>query len=311
MSHLAKKVVDDYQKKIKDLEEKLLEQQKQSKKNIQEYKKKIKYFEEKVSRGEKEIRSELEINYNRLTKKKVTFAKNDLIRKIALTHKLDIQKLAKLYLDSPKKPEKNKLKDDHLFEDPSIPGQVWCCLSITTPNTFKSNTNKKIYAIKFRGAFPNKNEAELYADELRELEPYFHIFVAEVGKWLPWDDDPQKAEKENYAEEEYNKMVKAHKKEWERTKIVHKERTNYLKKKNIKFQARQRRKNQKITMKKKLINMDSIKNQDKKLKSKEKQLKSRKKIINTKKKSLNKEKVEIERVDDQLRKARELLKKFK
>lgn len=142
-----------------------------------------------------------------------------------------------------------KLKTvDYLTEDPTIPGQKFCCLSFASigeeqtnqhlrslaikfndyiMNYHKTNTNslelvKKLIgeyssfektkrAVKVRGSYEDINEANKRADLLRNVEPEFHIFTAQVGLWLPFDPNPDSIQDENYVESEINELVKGHK----------------------------------------------------------------------------------------------------
>ena len=48
--------------------------------------------------------------------------------------------------------------------------------------------------------------------ELTEIDPHFNIYIAQVGLWVPWVDDPQKADDVVYANEELNDLMKNYKK---------------------------------------------------------------------------------------------------
>lgn len=98
-------------------------------------------------------------------------------------------------------------KIDYLDEDPAIDSQKWICVSFLSPEAVK---NCKLRGFKFRGAFGTRQEAEAHAKEIQEkLDPDFHIYVGEGFKWLPWDQDPETVENQEYHEKELNELMKA------------------------------------------------------------------------------------------------------
>lgn len=98
-------------------------------------------------------------------------------------------------------------KIDYLDEDPAIESQKWICVSFLSPEAVK---NCKLRGFKFRGAFATRQEAEAHAKEIQEkLDPDFHIYVGEGFKWLPWDQDPETVENQEYHEKELNELMKA------------------------------------------------------------------------------------------------------
>ena len=44
-----------------------------------------------------------------------------------------------------------------------------------------------VRGIKVRGVYNSYDEAEKRAKMLQQLDRSFHVFVAQVGYWLPWD----------------------------------------------------------------------------------------------------------------------------
>lgn len=95
---------------------------------------------------------------------------------------------------------------DYLDEDPIIESQKWICVSFLSPEAVK---NCKLSGFKFRGAFATRQEAEAHAKEIQEkLDPDFHIYVGEGFKWLPWNQDPETVENQEYHEKELNELMK-------------------------------------------------------------------------------------------------------
>jgi hypothetical protein len=89
--------------------------------------------------------------------------------------------------------------EDYLDEDPIISNQLYACISIFTPNSIKTpegNVIKQehnVRSFKIRGVNGSKEKAEKRCEEIRKFDKYHHVFVGDVGKWLPWDDDASNA----------------------------------------------------------------------------------------------------------------------
>lgn len=105
---------------------------------------------------------------------------------------------------------------DYLTTDPEISGQKYVCLSFLTSRTEEDvEQNKPIMGlsgIKVRGVFDDYDAACKRASMLRDMDSSFHVFVGEVGKWLPYDPNPDSKYVKNseYAHPELNNMMKAH-----------------------------------------------------------------------------------------------------
>jgi hypothetical protein len=108
-------------------------------------------------------------------------------------------------------------EEDYLDEDPIISNQLYVCVSIFTPNSIKTpdgedvEAKHNVRAIKIRGVYPTYEKAEKRCEEIRKFDRLHNVFVGEVGKWLPWDDDAEKAEDAVYAEPKLNEMMKSYK----------------------------------------------------------------------------------------------------
>ena len=72
---------------------------------------------------------------------------------------------------------------------------------------FKTN----VRGIKIRGVYDTVQEANSKAKELQRTDRSFHIFVGQVGSWLPWDPCADNVENEEYLETELNTMMKKYK----------------------------------------------------------------------------------------------------
>jgi hypothetical protein len=120
---------------------------------------------------------------------------------------------------------------DYLYEDPQIPNQKYVCISILTPKNFKQEEGKEpitISTMKVRGCYDSVEEAKKRADFLRNIDPNINVYVGEVGKWLPFDDDPEKAKDHDYQNKRLNEMMKGYTENQEKAKEFHEQRKNEM-----------------------------------------------------------------------------------
>ena len=146
-------------------------------------------------------------------------------------------------------------KIDYLTTDPEIPGQRWVCLSFLTPELVKMEKNCNVRSVKVRGVYSSEEEAKDRCEKLQKLDGLHNVYIAPVGKWLPWCDDPEKATDFEYAESELNKLMKAYQKNQENAKMMHEERKNEMIKKNNEEAERQKEIN---LQKEEDVNVDEV-----------------------------------------------------
>ena len=122
------------------------------------------------------------------------------------------------------------MEEDYLYVDPTLENQKYVCLSILTINSIKNVEGEVVpvetkigvkpdtpvkynlsRGIKIRGVYKTIEEAEKRCEQIRKFDSNFNVYVGEVGKWLPWDDDPEKADDANYAEPKLNELMKNYK----------------------------------------------------------------------------------------------------
>ena len=123
-------------------------------------------------------------------------------------------------------------KNDYLTEDSTLPvDQRFVCLSFLTDKDNKTSLS----GIKIRGVFPSYELACEHAKKVQTVDPYFNVFVGDMGKWLPFDPNPdsQAVKDSEYANDELNKMMKAYVENQEKAKIFHEQRKTELVRKNI------------------------------------------------------------------------------
>lgn len=75
----------------------------------------------------------------------------------------------------------------------------------------KNNFRTTIRGMKIRGSYPTEAEAVARAKKLQRSDPIHHIFVGAVGKWLPWDPNPNGIKDQVYANDQLNQLMKNHK----------------------------------------------------------------------------------------------------
>lgn len=110
---------------------------------------------------------------------------------------------------------------DYLTEDEPLPGQLWVCISFLSPEGIK---NCSVRGLKIRGVYGTKQEADQRAKSLQERDPDFHVFVGEMGKWLPWDPDPNDVSDNQYQEKELNDLMKGYKDNLDKAKRMQQQR---------------------------------------------------------------------------------------
>lgn len=130
----------------------------------------------------------------------------------------------------------------YLKDDDVLNKQNFVCLSFITPELIK---NCKVRGLKVRGVYATEEEARNRCRELNKIDPDFNIYVAPVGTWVPWSDDPEKAEDTEYANEELNNLMKAYKENQVKAKMLHEQRKQDLIEKNIRESEEQKKKNEK------------------------------------------------------------------
>jgi hypothetical protein len=75
----------------------------------------------------------------------------------------------------------------------------------------KNSFQTSVRGLKVRGSYSSQEEATARAKKLQRNDPIHNIYVAEVGKWLAWDPNPNNVANQEYQEEELNSMMKAYK----------------------------------------------------------------------------------------------------
>jgi hypothetical protein len=113
---------------------------------------------------------------------------------------------------------------DYLFEDPPVNNQKFVCISVLTPKNFKEETT--MHTLKVRGSYDSYDDAKKRADFLRNIDPNINVYVGEVGKWLPFEDNPENAKDHDYQNKRLNNMMKGYLENQEKAKEFHEQRKN-------------------------------------------------------------------------------------
>jgi hypothetical protein len=67
------------------------------------------------------------------------------------------------------------------------------------------------HGLKVRGVYSNHEQAVARAKALHKKDPYFNVYVADIGEWLPWDPDPDSVQDSEYANDDLNKLMRKYK----------------------------------------------------------------------------------------------------
>ena len=73
----------------------------------------------------------------------------------------------------------------------------------------KGQTN--IRGVKIRGVYSTKEEAESRAKKLHRIDSSFHVFIGQVGYWLPWNPCADKIEDEQFLDSGLNELMEKYK----------------------------------------------------------------------------------------------------
>jgi hypothetical protein len=183
-------------------------------------------------------------------------------------------------------------KVDYMTEDTFLPAdQKYVCLSFLTDKENKTSLS----GIKIRGVFATYELACEHAKKVQTMDPYFNVFVGELGKWLPFDPNPdsEAVKDSEYANNQLNQMMKAYLENQEKAKVYHEQRKTELMRKNIVDNMTTRQENLEEVQKKLKkaknqqerdnieLNMKTIEEQLKKMEEKKKELDQQLESINT------------------------------
>lgn len=120
-------------------------------------------------------------------------------------------------------------KVDYLTEDSLTPAdQKFVCISY-----LKDDSNKNLTGIKIRGVFDTYNKACEFSKKLHDTDPYFDVYVGEMGKWLPIYPNTDNVEETVHSDEKLNNIMKNYIKNQEQARLLFEQRKNELMKDNV------------------------------------------------------------------------------
>ena len=102
--------------------------------------------------------------------------------------------------------KENKLKFDEVYEQYS----GFCYKheeKLQRDFDEQNNFQTSLRGLKVRGVFDTKAAAEDRAKKLSTLDSSFHVFIGQVGYWLPWEPNADKVESEHFQNSQLNDMM--------------------------------------------------------------------------------------------------------
>tara|TARA_Y100000389_G_C17007650_1_gene292553 strand:+ start:20 stop:439 length:420 start_codon:yes stop_codon:yes gene_type:complete len=105
---------------------------------------------------------------------------------------------------------------DHLEEDfVQIPSQQYALISIVSPS---SNQKHNTCALKIRGVFSTREDAQHHVKRLQQADNTFDIYLVDMYKWLPIPPNNDEIGDKEYQEEMLNDIIQGHKEQQLRAK---------------------------------------------------------------------------------------------
>ncbi len=71
----------------------------------------------------------------------------------------------------------------------------------------QNNFQTSLRGVKVRGVFDTRQAAEAKAKSLSNTDSAFHVFIGQVGYWLPWDPNADKVDDEHFQNTQLNDMM--------------------------------------------------------------------------------------------------------
>jgi hypothetical protein len=64
-----------------------------------------------------------------------------------------------------------------------------------------------VRGLKIRGTYDSYREAKNRSDQIAKFDKNHHVYIGQVGYWLPWDPDPHEIQEQEYQEKELNTLM--------------------------------------------------------------------------------------------------------
>lgn len=104
----------------------------------------------------------------------------------------------------------------------------------------ENNFQTSVRGVKIRGTYDTKKEAEIRAQVLQRMDRSFHVYVGQVGYWLPWDPNPNDIADSVYLEKELNDLAKNYKENEVKRDIFYEEQKQQRKREAMEEKERQK-----------------------------------------------------------------------
>lgn len=106
-----------------------------------------------------------------------------------------------------------------------VPGQNYVLLSFVGPDL---NQKSDKYGLKVRGVFDTRTQAEDHAKRIIAMDPTFHVFVADMYRWLLMPPNAEDVEEQVYPDTILNELINGHKESQQAAKEFFNSRVNEL-----------------------------------------------------------------------------------
>jgi len=93
---------------------------------------------------------------------------------------------------------------DELYEGHKLEHNKVINKEFNEANDYKTS----LRCMKVRGIYDTLKEAEYRAKKLQNSDKNFHVFVGQVGYWLPWDPDPNQMKDQEFMNDKLNELMK-------------------------------------------------------------------------------------------------------
>ena len=100
-----------------------------------------------------------------------------------------------------------------------------------------------VRSVKIRGIYDSQREANVRAQVLQKMDNSFHVYVAQVGYWLPWDPNPNKIEDQEYLNNDLNRLNMEYNKNQTKKDMFYEEQKREKKMSAIRDSEEKKRKN--------------------------------------------------------------------
>ena len=86
-----------------------------------------------------------------------------------------------------------------------------------------------VRGVKIRGVYDTQREANVRAQVLQKMDNSFHVYVGQVGYWLPWDPNPNDVAEQEYLNKDLNRLNKEYNKNQTKRDIFYEEQKREMK----------------------------------------------------------------------------------